>query len=270
MIGTITRDIINTNKLRKVKSGGPPLFAAKVFNSLKVECAPVCKVGVADANLFSKLKFVSRKGVIKTKQTAEVVIEENGFASEIRKFGGEIHFDQIPKEFLKAKCIIISTLANEVSLITLQKIRSESSGIIALDIQGFTRPQIKGKNLKLAKNYKKSPKNLQELVECSDVIKMDSSEFKALRFAGHSTNHLKKITFGNNKVVLLTLGEKGSKVIANGKATLLKIKKAMSVTDSVGAGDKFLALFVLEFLKSKDPVSSAKYATSQIGKFLKE
>lgn len=267
MVGTVTRDIIG--KPHKIKSGGPPLFAAKVLNSLKIHCAPVCRAGPAEADLFSKLQFVSLNGVMKTAQTTEVVIGENGFASGIRKFGGEISFEDIPKEFLKAKCIIISTLANEVSTKTLERIRSQFGGIIALDIQGFTRPQIKGKNLKLTKNYKRSPKDLQQIVECSDVIKMDSSEFKALESAGYSINYLKRITQGNQKVVLLTLGEKGSRVIAEGKVTQLKIKKAVRAADSVGAGDKFLALFVFGFLKSNNCLSSARYATSQMGKFLK-
>jgi sugar/nucleoside kinase (ribokinase family) len=64
------------------------------------------------------------------------------------------------------------------------------------------------------------------------------------------------------KLVVNTIGEKGSVLFFDGKEVAVPICRPKAVVDTTGAGDSYAAVFVATYLKRKDYVYAAKIASA--------
>lgn len=63
-------------------------------------------------------------------------------------------------------------------------------------------------------------------------------------------------------IIAKTLGEDGSEIIIDGEPTAIRACAARRVLDPSGAGDAFAAAFMANYVKSEDPIFSARVASA--------
>ena len=269
-VGTITKDSISSGKAHFSSFGGAPFFASLIFSEFGIKCGVVSKVGRDFKQSLFDRKFVDMCGMKFVDNTTEMNINETkeDTTAKLSKFTGSLALSLVPKSFMCAGCFLISPLAGEVSLRMISGIRSRSSGIIALDIQGFTRPRLrKGKSRVLSDAVKKRPKNLEKLLENVDVLKCNELEFDIISGRGTALQRARRLAKLGPKTIVITMGEKGVAVFSENRMRRFSPKK-LRPAHTVGAGDKFFALFLSHFLRTGDAFLSASQATDSVQSLL--
>ena len=71
-------------------------------------------------------------------------------------------------------------------------------------------------------------------------------------------------------VVVVTLGERGAVVLADGVATEVGVEPVLGLADTVGAGDSFLALMAAEASVGATPVEATRRACAGVAKLLRD
>jgi len=71
-------------------------------------------------------------------------------------------------------------------------------------------------------------------------------------------------------VVVVTLGERGAVVLADGVATEVAVEPVLGLADTVGAGDSFLALLAAEASAGATPVEATRRACAGVAKLLRD
>jgi pfkB family carbohydrate kinase len=89
-----------------------------------------------------------------------------------------------------------------------------------------------------------------------DVLKL--SEEEALALFGAVDPAAARVT--GVPVVVVTLGERGAVLLAGGRATQIEVDPVLELTDTVGAGDSFLALMAAAADAGACPVEAARAA----------
>jgi sugar/nucleoside kinase (ribokinase family) len=89
-----------------------------------------------------------------------------------------------------------------------------------------------------------------------DVLKL--SEEEALALLGAIEPAAARVT--GVPVVVVTLGERGAVLLEGGRATRMEVDPVLELTDTVGAGDSFLALMAAAADAGAGPVEAARAA----------
>jgi len=91
-------------------------------------------------------------------------------------------------------------------------------------------------------------------------IKKYSKKFDIFFLGGtkEMVDLLLPITENNNKIIVITMGERGSVALKNGEKKFQDIIP-VKVVDTTGCGDAFQAAFVMEYMKNKN-IASALFA----------
>ena len=271
VLGTITKDIVYMKDKRIVSRGGGPFFAAQVFNDLKVPCGVVSKVGRSFGSGLSGLKYVNAEGISYGTNTTTIEIWEGAqISSSIRDFTGRISYPNIPRGFLNPCAFLVSTVSDEVDAHLLQRIKSRTDSLIALDIQGYLRPRISGKGIILLKeSQKKLRRSAMYAIKNADILKCNDIEFDAIGSPKMGVkNKLRYVSRMGPSIILVTLGKEGSLLYFNGNFVQVKPMKKFAHINTVGAGDKFFSLFLAKFVATRDPIKSVKFANRRIIRYL--
>ncbi len=70
-------------------------------------------------------------------------------------------------------------------------------------------------------------------------------------------------------VVVVTRGEKGAIVLADGEATEVRVEPVLGLADTVGAGDSFLALMAAAAESGADPITATRHACDRVADLLR-
>jgi fructoselysine 6-kinase len=90
------------------------------------------------------------------------------------------------------------------------------------------------------------------------AIKKDAADFDLIIAS-------RRLTVKNHKLVLITMGERGSRIITPKKEYFVPAK-TVKTTDTTGAGDVYISSFVLNYLKTKNIFRSMRLATRAAAK----
>jgi hypothetical protein len=257
---------------RIVSRGGGPFFAAKVFNDLKMPCGVVSKVGRSFGSGLSGLKYVNAEGISYGANTTTIEIwEGTQISASIRDFTGRINYSNIPRRFLNPCAFLVSTVSEEVDAHLLERIKSRTDSLIALDIQGYLRPRISGKGIIVLKeSQKKLRRSAMYAIENADILKCNEIEFGAIGSPKIGVkDKLRYISRMGPGIILVTLGKDGALLYFDGKLVRVKPIKKFAHSNTVGAGDKFFSLFLAKFVATRDPIKSVKFANRRIIKYLR-
>ncbi|MGB2697470.1 MAG: PfkB family carbohydrate kinase [Candidatus Zixiibacteriota bacterium] len=277
VLGTITRDTVIYPDSRKIESFGGILYnilALSYLGKRNVKIYPACNLGcdIYDSVLWilKKCKNVDIRGIRKVKRKNNhnfLIYDKKGNRDEIsRNSVPELTYSQL-KPFLNSDVILVNFISGkDIDLKTLKKLKKNTSALIFMDIHSL----ILGKG-KSGKRFVKVPKNWLSFTGCADVVQCNFFEFsklsnKKMDSSAKIKNFARSILRSGPQVLLVTNGKINGYVIQPGKngvkvnrSIVPKIKK---VKDLTGCGDVFSAAFLLSYLKSKDPVSSANFANS--------
>jgi hypothetical protein len=146
----------------------------------------------------------------------------------------------------KTSHVLISTILDEWPLSS-----KNYHGTIFVDIQGFAR---NGKDFGKKKRIS-VPSDLKPF-----CVKGTEQE---ISYLPKTFVHNQK-----NRCLIVTAGPKGSTIFYKGKKYIFKPHRVIVSTDTVGAGDTYLAAFFANFIATHDVKASGTFATKTVEKFL--
>ena len=146
--------------------------------------------------------------------------------------------------------MLISSVLDEFNLDNLQNYQ----GKVFLDIQGYGRDRNDFGQKKLWEPNDNIFANIFCLKGTKEELKNIPSKY---------------IQKQKKKILIITNGEYGSEIFSFGKHYLIKPLSIIVCKNTIGAGDTFMANFVIRFLRTTNVLDSAKYATSKTSIFLK-
>jgi fructokinase len=104
----------------------------------------------------------------------------------------------------------------------------------------------------LWKNHNELKKIVIEYIKLSDIIKFSEKELEFITGSNHSDikKTLEKTLFLKNKLIIVTLGERGCCAFYNGQFISCNPKFKSKIIDTTGAGDAFVSAFLFQLLKN--------------------
>lgn len=277
VLGTITRDTVVYPDARKIESFGGILYnvlALSYLGKRNVKIYPVCNLGYdtydSALGILKECKNVRTEGIrkVKVKNNHNLLLyDKKGNREEISKNSvPQLTYSQV-KSFLDCDVILVNFISGkDLDLKTLKKLRGNATGLIFMDVHSF----ILGRR-KNGKRFVKVPKNWKAWTSCANIVQCNFSELGELSgrklakfaqikcFAGSvlaSGTQILLVTKGGEKGYVFQGGKKGIKFNRSIVPRLERVK------DPTGCGDVFSAGFLISYLRSQDPVSSANFANS--------
>ena len=164
---------------------------------------------------------------------------------QLRSLGPPILPEDVPNS-LQAKAIHMAPIANELPRNVVDKLRTLTD-TLSLDPQGFVRGFDARGNVHLRRWED------QKLLKKIDLYKSSSSEIRMVTGLADLGLAMEKIQDYGAKIVIVTRGMKGSKLLLEGRLYDIPACKPRVIQDPTGAGDAFKGAFIAEYLQRKNP-----------------
>jgi sugar/nucleoside kinase (ribokinase family) len=272
-VGHFTIDLISSPKIttHKPTLGGPPTYVSVAARKLDAKVSVISKVGEDFSN--RHIAWLNANGVdlsglkrIKGASTTRFILKYTNWKRQLqlKSRAPPILPEDVPNS-LQSKAIHIAPIANEISQNIVDKLRTLTN-VLSLDSQGFVRKFDTKGNMHL-KRW-----DDQQILEQIDLYKSSSSEIKMLTGLADLQLAMEKIHDYGAKIVIVTMGMKGSKLLFEEKLYDIPACKPKIIRDPTGAGDAFIGAFLAEYVRGKDPVwcacigsASASFVVEGIG-----
>ncbi len=260
--GHITYDIIEDPERGRFKAiGGVATYTSLVAAKLGAKVGVISKVG-SDFER-AHLKHFIEAGVdleglrftLNDTTTFENIYDvKRNRKQRILRVGEKIELSDVPERYLRSKCFHFGPVFHEVSYDIIRYVHGK--GILtSLDVQGFCR-RMKDHSVTLHR-WKDAGEVLPEI----DILKCDGEEAKVLTGEKRLEAAAEELNLLGSRIVLVTLGDKGSILNYDGKTKKIPAIPVDRIVDLTGAGDTFIAAFILEYLESGDPEYAALFAS---------
>jgi len=256
--GHFAIDLISSPKITTPKPtlGGPPTYVSVAAKKMGAKVSVVSKVGEDFSSrhvAWLKANGVDLSGLkrIKDASTTRFILKYPNWRRrlQLKSRAPPILPEDIPNS-LRAKVVHIAPVANEVSRNLVDKMR-KLTNVLSMDPQGFVREFDANGNVHL-KIWED-----QQVLEQIEVYKSSLSEIRMVTGLPDLQLAMEKIRDYGARIVIVTRGMKGSKLLFEGKLHDIPACKPRIVQDPTGAGDAFIGAFLAEYVKGKDPVSCA-------------
>jgi len=266
-------DLISSPKITTPKPtlGGPPTYVSVAARKLDARVSVISKVGEDFSS--RHIAWLNANGVdlsglkrIKGASTTRFLLKYTDWKRQLqlKSRAPSILPEDVPTS-LRAKAIHIAPIANEISPNLVDKLRT-STNLLSLDPQGFVREFDAKGNIHL-KRW-----DDQQTLEQIDLYKSSSREIKAVTGLADLRLAMEKIYDYGAKIVIVTRGIKGSKLLFDGKLYDIPACNPKIVRDPTGAGDAFIGAFLAEYVRGKEPVwcacvgsASASFVAEGVG-----
>lgn len=243
IIGHITRDYVRIGDRSWTAPGGTAYYLSIALHSLGVEPIVITKLKKEDRCLLSDLE---ERGIeVIAEYTKHTTTFENVYVDGKRLqrvISTSSPFTAKDIDGINADLFYLGSLTrNDLEEDLLSRLRNHFT---AIDAQGMLRKVDGGRiNLERMENPDK--------LSCVDIIKLNERESIALAGKTDLTGAIRAIkVFGPGEIVI-TLGENGSVIHANGKTYRIPPFKT-KVVDPTGCGDTYMAGYIYKRLRTKD------------------
>ena len=272
-VGHIAIDLTSSPKITMPKPtlGGSPVYVSVAARRLGAKVSVISNVGEDFSR--SYIAWMTGNGVdlsglkrIKGASTTRFFLKYTNRRRhlQLKNRAPNILPEDIPNS-LQTKIIHIAPIANEISRTLVEKLRTLTN-MLCLDPQGFVREFDTNGNMHL-KRWD-APQVLGQI----DLYKSSSSEIKVITGIADLKLGMEKINDYGAKIVIVTRGTKGSKLLFEGDFFDIPPCKPRIVRDHTGAGDAFIGAFLAEYVRRKDPVwcacvgsASAAFVVEEVG-----
>ncbi len=243
--------------------GGAPTYTGFAITSLGKEAGIVSKIGSDFPEQFPPLfsKFgLNTEGILTTsgKTTKfENTYEDDGSRKQVcRESADKIEPGDLPQAYMNADSFYVSPVMDEVPSETLAKI-TEESDLAMLDPQGLFRELHESGEVEM-----KVPDDLEKYLGMVDIVKLGKDEYEV--FDRPEDEVLKELSDMGPEICIITLGEKGCKMLVDGDLTHIESLN-VDVQDLTGAGDVFGAAFLSRYMDTGSPIKSARFGNAAAG-----
>lgn len=272
-VGHFALDLISSPKIATPKPvlGGPPTYVSLAAKKMDAKVSVISKVG-EDFSI-RHIEWLNANGIdlfglkrLKGVSTTSFILKYSKGKRHLQllSHAPPILTEDIPI-ILLAKVVHIAPVANEISRNLVDKMR-KTTNTLSLDPQGFVREFDAVGNVHLKRWHD------QQVLEQIDVYKSSQTEIRMVTGLGDLRLAMEKIHDYGAKIVIVTRGMKGSKLLFEGQYYDIPACRPRIVRDLTGAGDAFIGAFLVERLVQKDPVwcacvgsASASFVVEGVG-----
>lgn len=177
---------------------------------------------------------------------------------ELRVLGiaDKIDFNEIPKETLESRAIVLGPILKEISLEFVKLLVEESDdSLIIVDPQGLIREIVNGKVTRVPN------KETYEIIKLTHITKPNEHEAKIL-FPGMDMPRIaRKIFRLNHFAGIVTVADKGSFIAFDKGIYHIPAYKTIE-RDPTGCGDVYAGAFAYYYIKYQDLIESAIFASA--------
>ena len=140
----------------------------------------------------------------------------------------------------------IGPLTNEDVPAALLRETALKDCTVSLDVQGFLRKTTRGKVI--AVDWQDKARGLAYV----DILKADQKEARILTGENHPERAALKLSEFGPQEVIITLGSRGSCILAHGEFYQIPASPVREVVDATGCGDTYMAGYLYKRLESHD------------------
>jgi sugar/nucleoside kinase (ribokinase family) len=271
VVGSTTIDRIITGDHSCLKLGGVTTYAGITYRRHGVPVFVVSNMAEQDLKLMDKL---TAEGISVFNAQSDLstyfvtYITGNGRYLELLQQARSIKIDQIQSILGRVDCLHLGPLHPfDIDTSVLRSLHNSNLKIF-LDVQGYTRM------IENQKVYRRVGDQMSAGLTLAHIAKANEAEYHTiLAFFGMTLSELMK-RFEIEEFVV-TMGEKGGLIQErNGKSFNYRAAEIKTLNDPTGAGDVFLATYVIHRLVNKTDIpeacaSAAKIAARQVeGKYI--
>ena len=165
--------------------------------------------------------------------------------------------EDIPKEYLDARVILLGPILGEVTLDLLRSIRAKSEAEVFLDPQGMIR-EVNPSGRVINRSDVEATKTCAGLV---DFIKPNEHEAHAMTGYEDPFYSARLMVDWGAKVAVVTLAERGS-IIAKERNLLRILAYKTFAKDPTGAGDTYAGAFITKYLSGANLYRCGLFASA--------
>lgn len=275
LVGHMVKEVIRFQDGRTVGPvlGSPVAYGSLMARSLGAEVGVVSIVGSdMPGNLLDPLRvsgvnldgLAMETGPVTT--TTELVYDHDG-NKEVRytQKARPISLADIPANFFSAKAVSIATMDYDVPLEVIRQICRirQFPPLLAVDLGGYGGAHARKDSSSEGRRLDAT----QELVSCFDVVRGSVEDCALLFGTEQVTDEVSQHKIVHSfldwgaKIAVMTRGEKGA-LVGTPQGVLLIPTEPGEVIDTTGAGDVFLASFLVQFVQSGDVEQAMRFATA--------
>lgn len=257
-VGHVTRDVLRGDEGAVVaRPGGAAYYAAAACRALGLATCVVTRMAVEDAALLEGLTaagVVVRRGG--SRATTTFVMEVGGQEPAATTPAAVADpFVAADLAGIRTRAFVLDPLVDE-DLGAFLEAAGAAGSLVALDVQGLVR---KLGHMSAAEPARRAAPNALGAV---DVLKAGEAEALALMGEGEPFAAAAALACLGPREVIVTLGEAGAVVMAEGRAAAIPAFAPSAVVDATGCGDSFLAAYVARRLEGAGPAESARFAAA--------
>lgn len=258
-IGHITLDKIITPALETYMPGGTAFYFAHALSHLDHSGFKlITSVGPDEVKAADDIRSLGID--VEVIQSRRSVFFEN-------KYGENLN-DRTQRVLAKADPFTVDNLANVQARIyhlgtlladdfSLDAIKMLSKrGIVSVDAQGYLR-EVRGEQVHAIDWADKT-----EALKYIDILKANEKEMETLTGSSDPHEAARKLAGWGCKEVLLTLGDHGSLIYANGRFYEIPAFPTPSVVDATGCGDTYMAGYLYSRSRGADYVEAGRFAAA--------
>ena len=247
--------------------GGPAAYSAITAGMLGERTGIVTRVGTNMPTQLLKAFPEARvdMGGLKIegdRSTSNVLLYDESGKKEMRflERAPEISLEDFPSSYLSAEMIHICPIDNEVGMETLGSLK-ERGATLSSDLSGYGGTPSAGR---LPKSQGTREEILRELIGHFSVLKasMDDCYYIFGKRAIAPEEAARLFLEWGAEIAVVTLGRMGSLIATDDEIHRIPVFPAKTARDPTGAGDAYIASFLVEYTKTGDVQRSAIFASA--------
>jgi sugar/nucleoside kinase (ribokinase family) len=265
-IGNPVYDIIITPKIRREERVLSGCSTNSCLACRKLGLNNVALIGCIGPDFRERLlEDLKRYGVeapsiIPSAETGgfRLVYESNGDRTlEVLGVAGSIDINDIPKECLRAKAIVLGPILQEIDLQFVKDLRDRTNALILLDPQGLIRSIDNNRQIV----HEVDLSVVRKAIGLVDFVKPNEMESEVITGCNDPYKAAKKLVDWGAKLGLVTLAERGS-VAYDGRRHYRIPAFKTDMIDPTGSGDTYAGSFFFEYLRTRNVWRSCLFASA--------
>ena len=259
-IGHLTRDKIITQESTVYMAGGTSFYFANALAQLpsKVSFQLVTKVGDESLDEIEKMR---QKGIdIECFPSRHSVYFENKYGADTNRRTQRVLAKADPfvvdeVKNLDAKIFHLgSLLADDFSPEVVSVLHEK--GLISIDVQGYLR-EVRGEQV-----FPCPWKDKEQVLAMTDILKLNEYEMQVITDSSDPYTVARKLSDLGVREVVLTFGNYGSLIYANGEFFEIPAYRPRRVVDATGCGDTYSAGYLYCRAQGLSCKESGKFAAA--------